>query len=91
MFSTIVVAERLRSSFADEGLPPRVWGARLGKIAVELSLEPSNGSISSGIPRHSRDPRSRRGTDTFLGVPKPEMYQVPLSAEASEWLCEGFF
>jgi hypothetical protein len=71
--------------FANKALARRNSGARLRKIdrAVELSLQPKN-RITLFLPPEV-EPRdsSYSGEVTFFGVPKPGLYQVTLSDEAS--------
>jgi hypothetical protein len=74
-----------RAWFADKRLARRPSGARLRKIdrAVELSLEPSDRAEYFLPPEISPKAHSFSGAVTFFGVPRPGIYQVTLSAEAS--------
>lgn len=76
---------REREWFSDARLPRRESGARLKKIdrAVLLELRPTP-SVNFFLPPE-RKPKadSFSGEVTFFGVPKPGLYQVTLSDEAS--------
>jgi hypothetical protein len=74
-----------RGWFADNRLARRASGARLKRIdrAVELSLEPSDRVEFFLPPGVQPKPHSFSGAVTFFGVPRPGIYQVTLSGEAS--------
>jgi len=74
-----------RAWFADKRLARRPSGARLKRIdrAVELSLERSDEVKFFLPPGVKPKPHSFSGEVTFFGVPRPGIYQVTLSAEAS--------
>jgi hypothetical protein len=77
--------DREHDWFADKNLPRRVSGARLRRIdrAVDLSLRPAR-QVDLFLPPDVR-PRSDSfsGEVTFFGVPKPGLYQVTLSDQAT--------
>ena len=76
---------RERAWFADKQLPLRASGARLRRIerAVEHTLVPSERVHFFLPPKVEPKARSFGGEVTFFGVPKPGLYQITLSDEAS--------
>ncbi len=76
---------RERAWFSDAQLVRRASGSRMRKIdrAVELDLQPTS-KVKFFLPP-VRKPKSDSfsGEVTFFGVPKPGVYQVTLSDDAS--------
>lgn len=76
---------RERAWFNDAQLAHRASGARMRKIdrAVELDLQPTPKVKFFLPPERKPKTDSFSGEVTFFGVPKPGMYQVTLSDDAS--------
>ena len=77
--------DRERDWFAENNLPRRASGARLRRIdrAVDLSLRPAR-QVDLFLPPDVKPrPNSFSGEVTFFGVPKPGLYQVTLSNQAT--------
>jgi len=77
--------DREHDWFADKNLPRRASGARLRRIdrAVDLSLRPAR-QVDLFLPPDVKPrPDSFSGEVTFFGVPKPGLYQVTLSDQAT--------
>ena len=74
-----------RAWFAAEDLTHSASGARLSRIdgAVELTLEPSAKVQFFLPPQETPRPDSYSGEITFFGVPRPGLYQVSISRNAS--------
>jgi hypothetical protein len=77
--------DRERDWFADKNLPHRASGARLRRIdrTVDLALRPAR-QVDLFLPPDVKPrPNSFSGEVTFFGVPKPGLYQVTLSNQAT--------
>ncbi len=74
-----------RAWFAAETLRHSASGVRLSRIdrAVELTLEPSDKVKFFLPPQKTPRPDSYSGDVTFFGVPRPGLYQVTISLNAS--------